>query len=167
MLLKNIILKIRQVFLSFFEDRKSFWIIFDTKLTSSRKGPFCTLAKCFVLYHFGDESGFYALLTLFSLFLSFSSFFTFYVVGKIVSLACVKRTTFKNRCSRQFFSFCPSSSNYNCNGRVPSRNVHFFLRKSDICRIASIRLDPIFDFFSLVLPVSFLQSLRKKCPWLK
>ena len=72
---KSRILKILPVFLSFFEDRKRlFASFFDSKLTSPRKGPFCTLAKCFVLYHFGDHSGFYALLTLFS---TFSIFFSF------------------------------------------------------------------------------------------
>ena len=36
----------------------------------------------------------------FLLFLSFSPFLSFYVVGKNVSLACVKRTTLKNLCRR-------------------------------------------------------------------
>ena len=78
LLLKSRILKIRQAFSSFFEDRKRlFGSVFDSKLASPRKGPFCTLAKCFVLYHFGDHSGFYARLRLFcafSIFFSFSLF---------------------------------------------------------------------------------------------
>ena len=75
---KSIILKNRQVSSSKFEERKcNFWSKFDKKLSSSRKGPFGTLAKCFVLYHFGDESGFYALLTLFFTFSIFFYFFLF------------------------------------------------------------------------------------------
>ena len=58
LLLKSRIIKILRVFLSFLEERKRlFGSIFDSKLTSPRKGPFGTLAKCFVYYHLGDHSG--------------------------------------------------------------------------------------------------------------
>ena len=79
LLLKSRILKILRGFSSFFEDRnRLFESVFDPKLTSPRKGPFCTLAKCFALYHFGDHSGFYALLTRFlNFFFTFSIFFFF------------------------------------------------------------------------------------------
>ena len=80
LLLKSRILKILMGFSSYFEDRKrQFGSIFDSKLTSPRKGPFCTLAKRFVLYHFWDHSGFYTLLILFLPFLSFfGGFYYFY-----------------------------------------------------------------------------------------
>ena len=72
---KNGIRKILQGFSSNFEDRKRlFRSFFDSKRASSSKGTSGTLAKCFVLYHFGDYSGFYALLTIFS---TFSIFFSF------------------------------------------------------------------------------------------
>ena len=72
---KSRILKIRQGFSSLFEDRKRlFGSFFDSKRAPPRKGPSGTLAKCFVLYHLGDRSGFYPFLTLF---FTFSSFFCF------------------------------------------------------------------------------------------
>ena len=82
LLLKSRILKILQVLLSFIEDGKRlFGSFFDSKLTSSRKGPFCTFAKCFVLYHFGDDCGalwifrpFDTFFNFFYLFLRFSLF---------------------------------------------------------------------------------------------
>ena len=72
LLRKSRIFKIIRVLLSFYEDRKRlFASFFDFKLTSARKGPFCTFVKCFVLYHFGDDCG------PLWIFCSFDTFFNF------------------------------------------------------------------------------------------
>ena len=82
LLRKSRILKIIRVLLSFYEDRKRlFASFFNFKLTSSRKGPFCTFVKCFVLYHFGDDYGplwiFCPFDTFFNFFYLFLLFFLF------------------------------------------------------------------------------------------
>ena len=165
LLLESRILKIRQVFISFFEDRKRhFWFVFDYKPRSPRKGPSRTRAKCFVWYNFGDHSGpkaplldFTPLWYLFWYFQIFHFFLCFYLVVKKVSLALVKRTTLKNRCRRIRQSACHSSQNCNRNGGVPWRKMHFFYLKSDIY----LRLDPIFDFFAHLPIDGFLQPIAK------
>ena len=80
--LKSRILKILLVFSACFEDRKRlFGSVFDSKLTQPRKGPSCTLAKCFVLYHLG---------TPFCPPLSFSSFFTIFMIFSVFSVVCLR-----------------------------------------------------------------------------
>ena len=76
LVLKSRILKILRGVSSFFDDRKrQIASMFDFKLTSPRKGPFWTLAKCFVLYHFGDLGGPFWILRPFDTFFDF--FFLF------------------------------------------------------------------------------------------
>ena len=75
---KSGILKIIRGFSLFFDDRKRLFLsIYDSKLTSLRQGPFCTLAKCFVLYHFGDQTGRCPILTIF---LTFCILFHFFLI---------------------------------------------------------------------------------------
>ena len=91
----------------------------------------------------------------FQFFLYFSPFLSFYVIGKNVSLAYVKRTTLKNRCCRLFFTFCPSSQNCNCNGGVPRRNVYLFFGKVTSIEMRLCDLTP-FSTFSTFSLLSFL-----------
>ena len=81
--IKTRILNFILVFSSFFADRKRyFWLNFDQKLTSPRKGPFRTFAKPFVLWHLGDDSGLYGPLT------QFVTFFVFFCLFLFLYLFC-------------------------------------------------------------------------------